>query len=303
MKISVGICTWNRSELLSRTLDSLTRLEIPDGVDWELLVVDNCSTDDTSAVLRSYRDELPLTPLYEERAGKTYALNRAIDAASGDYVVWTDDDVRVAPDWLAAYHEAFVRYPDAGFFGGEVVPDFEGTVPSWLTEGLAAIAGVYAVTRMSEGPVRLDDPHLPYGVNVAFHMDVQRRHRYDPALGRRGESLQCGSETDVIRRALNAGVEGRWWPKARVHHFIPEERQTVEYVRRYFRDHAQTPTHAEAERSRSFLGRPLWAWKEALLYELRYRWNRRRAGPEVWIRDLKHAASAQGRLGFRSSRT
>lgn len=299
MKITVAICTWNRSRMLARTLESLRRARVPDGLEWELLVVDNNSTDGTPSVLDAFEGEgeLPLIPLFEGTQGKTHALNRAVDAASGDYVVWTDDDVRVAEDWLPAWRDAFDRFPGVGFFGGEIVPEFEGGAPGWLREGLPAVAGVYAATRMSEGPVRPDDPHLPYGANLAFRMDVQRKYRYDTRLGRRAGSLQSGSETDVVRRALRDGVEGRWWPGARVHHLIPPERQTVAYLRRYFRDHARTPSHRDSGDARTFLGRPLWAWKEAVLYELRYRWHRWTSGPDVWLGDLKQASSAQGRLG------
>src|SRR3954447_7341754 len=96
-KISVAVCTWNRCESLRRTLEVMTGLKVPDGVDWELLVVNNNSTDATDTVVRSFTARLPVQLLHERIAGLSYARNRAIQAATGDVMLWTDDDVLVEP--------------------------------------------------------------------------------------------------------------------------------------------------------------------------------------------------------------
>src|SRR5690606_2409380 len=105
--LTVAICTWNRSFLLARTLEQLGALIVPPGLRWELLVVDNASSDDTSQVLQGYLGRLPLRVVREERPGLSNARNAAIRAARGEYIIWTDDDVLVAPGWLAAYSDAF----------------------------------------------------------------------------------------------------------------------------------------------------------------------------------------------------
>src|SRR5947209_7995559 len=132
MKFTVAICTWNRASLLARTLEQLTRVEHPAGA-WEVLVVNNDSTDDTERVLDSFADGLPLRRAFEPRAGLSHARNTAVGVATGDYIVWTDDDVLVSAGWLDAYRRAVERWPEAAVFGGPVRPRFEGTPPPWMS--------------------------------------------------------------------------------------------------------------------------------------------------------------------------
>ena len=95
MKISVAICTWNRCQLLRDALQHMARLSIPVGVEWELLIVNNNSTDATDEVARSFAGQLPVRLLFEAKPGKSNALNTAIRQSKGDYILWTDDDTRV----------------------------------------------------------------------------------------------------------------------------------------------------------------------------------------------------------------
>ena len=113
MRITVAICTRNRSSQLQHTLTQMRKLAIPPDVQWELLVVNNSSTDATDSVLTAFAHCLPLRRLFEPTPGKSHALNLAVREASGDYILWTDDDVLVDPDWINGYHEAFLRWPEA----------------------------------------------------------------------------------------------------------------------------------------------------------------------------------------------
>src|SRR5438270_7390140 len=99
MFLTVALCSWNRSELLRKTLEQFTHLEPDKGLDWELIVVDNNSTDDTPNVLAEFVARLPLRALREPAPGKSNAANLAVREARGEYILWTDDDVLVAPDW------------------------------------------------------------------------------------------------------------------------------------------------------------------------------------------------------------
>src|SRR4051812_1329005 len=103
MLVTVAICTWNRAALLDRTLARLRDLRIPPGLSWELLVVDNNCTDETSAVLARHAKHLPLRALHEPKQGHSHARNRAVAEARGDLLLWTDDDVLAHADWLAEH--------------------------------------------------------------------------------------------------------------------------------------------------------------------------------------------------------
>ena len=111
MKLSIVICTWNRSSLLAQTLEQFTRLRVPEHSTWEVLIVNNACTDDTDAVIKRFDGSLPIRRLFEAVAGHTHARNCAIRHATGDLLIWTDDDVLVSEDWLTRYEEAYARYP------------------------------------------------------------------------------------------------------------------------------------------------------------------------------------------------
>src|SRR5689334_14945335 len=133
MLITVGICTFNRAEKLRRTLDSLVAMRVPSDLAWEIVIVNNNSTDYTDDVISEYVRRLPVRCELEPRHGKSNALNRAIDVAKGDYIVWIDDDVLVDAGWLTAYVEAFRRWPDAAIFGGRIIPRYEAPIAKWVT--------------------------------------------------------------------------------------------------------------------------------------------------------------------------
>jgi len=290
----------------------MTSLDVPAGLDWELLVVDNGSTDDTDRVIDSFRERLPLRGLHEPRSGLANARNCAVDGATGEYLVWTDDDATPDAAWLQAYSAAFARWPGAAVFGGRVDAEFEGTPPSWLLRALWRIPGAYAMKDLEPEPKPLDpDLGLPFGVNFAIRLEEQRRHPYDPSLGRRPERPGLsGEETDVISRVLADGGSGWWVPEARVVHHIPRERQTIRHLRRFYAAYGEVTSRADApggdpepagrvkpgtrsETKARLLG-------QACIAEARYRAARIVRPPERWIVSLVASAVAWGR--FRGSR-
>lgn len=92
---SVAICTWNRAALLRQTLENMTKLLIPPGVEWELLVVNNNCSDATDEVIDSFSARLPIRRVFEAKPGLSNARNAAVRQARGEYVLWTDDDICV----------------------------------------------------------------------------------------------------------------------------------------------------------------------------------------------------------------
>jgi glucosyl-dolichyl phosphate glucuronosyltransferase len=297
MRIDVAICTWNRSALLSRTLQRLVEMRVPPDIEWRVLIVNNNSTDATPGVLRTFSTRLPLRDIFEPQPGLANARNRAVRETTADYLVWTDDDVLVDPDWLAAYSRAFATWPDAAFFGGPIEPWFEGTPPRWLEEHWQKVETVFAVRQLGESPLPFDNAHVPFGANCATRVDVQRRFLYDPSLGRRPHSNVGGEETQVIRQMLAAGHTGWWVPDAKVQHFIPRHRQSVRYVRQVVSGVGEV-----WERGRRYgspprpMNRPRLLLKKALAAEARYRWIRLTAPPDVWLARLTEAAKAWGHL-------
>jgi glycosyltransferase involved in cell wall biosynthesis len=306
MDLSVVICTWNRAALLRQTLERMRALQVPAGVTWEVLVVNNACSDDTDAVLATFAELLPVRRLYEPQPGKSYALNRAVAEARGAYLVFTDDDVLVEPDWLAAYLAAFARHPEAAVFGGPIRPWFEGTPPEWLVRTFDRVQFAYAALDLGPTPRQFGGHDLPFGANLAIRTADHRRYRYDTTLGPRPGRALRGEETVLVGRMLADGATGWWVPEARVLHFVPAARQNTRYLDHWYHGWGEyvaavLPSPASANGQRSvgrlrLLGRPLWLWREMIESRVRYAVRRRLSPPEVWIEDLKQAATARGRF-------
>jgi glycosyltransferase involved in cell wall biosynthesis len=299
LSVTTAVCTWNRSASLARTLEQMTGLVVPRDIGWELLIVNNCCTDGTDAVIASFADRLPVRRTFEPRPGLANARNRAVAEASGEYVVWTDDDVLVDSDWLAAYCRAFRRWPDADVFGGPIEPLFEGEPPEWIPRTMDRIGAVYGRQTLGTEPVALSADSVgagPYGGNMAVRRDVQLRFPYDAGLGVSQERYSIGEETEAIRRILSAGSEGWWTPEPRVRHWVPRASQTEAYVRRWMvgcgryialsRDGSVPRTRAQVVR----------AYGRLIHNELAYRARRPFSSPEVWIRNLIQAGFARGSI-------
>ena len=143
--------------------------------------------------------------LFQQRLGLSHARNLAVQEATGRYILWTDDDVAVGPDWLAAYHAAFSRFPDAALFGGPVLPWFAARPPAWLRRAWPQAALYYAIRDCPPEPA-ITPVYVPFGANLAIRTDMQVSHPYDPALGRRGGDLLSGEDAQMVRTITMSGT-------------------------------------------------------------------------------------------------
>jgi glycosyltransferase involved in cell wall biosynthesis len=302
MLITVVICTLNRAPSLGRALESLAAMHLSDGLRWELLVVDNGSTDGTAAVVDSFAHRLPLRREVEPRRGLSHARNRAVDVASGDYVVWTDDDCLIDRGWLAAYADAFQRWPDAAVFGGRIVPRFDPPVPAWLIESRAIVGGAFAERDLGEVAQALDlaGYRIPYGANFAIRATEQRLFRYNPDLGHGSNRGRMGDEHDVIVRILQSGCSGYWIPQAMVEHCIGRDRQTVGYLYRYFMAQGETWSYLREPEApaRMLFDVPRWRWRLLLEQWFRYRFHRLASPASVWTSHLVAYAFTRGEIRY-----
>jgi glycosyltransferase involved in cell wall biosynthesis len=297
MRITVAICTRNRSALLKHALEAMTTLMIPADVEWELLVVNNNSTDTTDEVIRSFAPRLPIRGLVEPRPGLSHARNLAVREATGDYILWTDDDALVPRDWISEYCRAFTRWPEAAVFGGPIEPYFSETPPPWLQEVWPRVANAYGILNFGNSPVALTTEKIPFGGNIAVRSDYQNRYLYDPALGLRPGSTLGGEETTMVRAMLASGATGWWVPTARVRHCLSNDRFTTKYLRRRFFGYGQLLAVMEPDQgSAKLFGKPRWLWRQAIEGEVRYRLGRAFRKPAVWIEPLISASTAWGQL-------
>ena len=127
--ISVIVATRNRREALQQFIDAMGML--PDRPAWELIVVDNGSTDGTNALLATTVRSLPAIIVNEKQRGKSRALNKALKHARGEILLFTDDDVVPDPAWLMGLYKASLDYPNANVFGGRILVNYE-RIPKWI---------------------------------------------------------------------------------------------------------------------------------------------------------------------------
>ncbi len=277
LDLSVVICTRNRADLLDRALGSIHHAHAPAQSRWELLVVDNGSTDRTTDVALSWADRLPLRYLYELEPGLSAARNRAMSEARGRLLVFTDDDVEVDPDWLIAMERARRRWPEAGYLAGRIVPSYEGGRPAWLTDACESLlAGVvirYSPER-GPGPLPPDAPR-PMGANLAFDADALRGvGGFRTDLGRKGTSLVGGEEVAVLDALERAGLHGAYVPGAVVYHHTPRDRLGWEFLHRYFIGVGVAAVRMGHVGGRGRLGPPRWMLRKLLSTGLRYLYAR-----------------------------
>ncbi len=154
--LTVIFATRNGAETLRRTLDGYVQLDHPNQP-WRLIAVNNGSTDDTAAILRSYQNRLPLMVIDEEKPGKNVALNTALDAtlSSADnrpqLCVFTDDDAIPDRDFLTVWAGIGDEQPEHDLFGGQVTAEFTSQPPEWLDRCKAQFAELYAQNQHPDG--------------------------------------------------------------------------------------------------------------------------------------------------------
>ncbi len=233
MTYSVVIATYNRAADLRDTLGSLARLR-PDGA-WEVIVVDNNSTDATREVVASAAAGFPapLRYVFEAEQGRSPALNAGIRLAHGDIIVTTDDDVRVEADWLDRAAAGLARL-GCDYVGGRVLPIWGGPRPVWLSDRGGQHWAVIALLDYGPEPIEFG-ARVPLGVNMAFRRSAfERAGLLDPRTGRKAGTLLGQEVREWCIRARSAGLRGFYVPDLAVQHIIPASRLTKRYFRRWF---------------------------------------------------------------------
>ncbi|NOR71689.1 MAG: glycosyltransferase [Methylomarinum sp.] len=290
LKISIAICTWNRADSLKETLTRLVQLNIPKEVNLNVIVVNNNSTDHTDEVIESFKKLLPITHVFEKKPGVSNARNKAVEVASGDYILWTDDDVLVDKNWLSVYTEYFLNNSDIDVFGGPILPYYEGSPPKWLVNGIDAIRDAFALRNLSSYPIPFipRSEALPFGANFAIKLETQIKYLYSPKLGRQPGNINLlGEETLVINKILDSNKKGLWIPEAIVHHRVPLERQSIKYVSDYFIGKGESIGYVPTGSEKLLFGKPIWLLLQIMKLHFNFLYQRLFLGELYWLQALK----------------
>lgn len=228
--LTIIFATYNGGDTLGQMLQRLCVLT-PPPVAYEILMVNNGSTDTTVEVAQAFVSKLPLKILHEHRRGKNRALNHGLDHARGDLLLFTDDDVLPDTDWLVRVWECAEQQQEVDLFGGRILPHWE-VEPS--DEFLAAVplTAAYGVTpaALAEGPV-------PAGAIWGANMSVRKRvfaqgFRFDEQVGPGPGHYIMGSETEFNLRLVRHGYATWYCPDAIVRHIIFQKETTKKWLKK-----------------------------------------------------------------------
>jgi glycosyltransferase involved in cell wall biosynthesis len=238
--VSVLVCTYNRAELLGRTLTALLDQQVQRQD--EVLVVDNNSKDATAAVVAGFQPRFQAQGLNlryerEPKQGLSAARNRAVSTSTRPLVAFLDDDALPVPGWMAALRQSASEHPLHAGFGGPVHPDFAIEPPGWIRQ--PHLLSLLSVAEPDWPDGDYPGRRSPIGANMAFPRALLGAEPFDVRLGRCGASLVSGEENALFRRLRDRG-RFRFVRAMAVRHHIPEERMTHAWFLARFRAEGET---------------------------------------------------------------
>jgi glycosyltransferase involved in cell wall biosynthesis len=237
--LTLLVCTYNRADDLADLLRTALSQQTDGSFTYEILVVDNNSTDATRRVVDEFvaRGHTNLRYLFEPRQGKSHALNTGLEAIRTPLYTIVDDDFVLPPGWVQRIVDVFRARPDVSFVSGKVLPFWQGTVPSWLNhDHWSAVAladyGDREFEASSGNPVCL--------LACAFRLaDVRAAGGYDTALGVSARQIGGVEDLEILQRLWKSGRKGVYVPTISFQHKVGASRLTKRYHRRWHAGHGR----------------------------------------------------------------
>lgn len=257
LDISAIVCTYNRGGVLKEALARIAAQQAA-GVRYEVIVVDNNSTDDTREVIAALvaASRVPMRYVFERQQGISYARNAGIRAARAPLLAFFDDDVLVTPDWLMKIKQTLDRHTDVDYAGGKVLPQWQAAPPAWLTrDNWAPIA----VQDYGDAPFLLDE--TSDRCLISANLMIRRRALdevgwFRPELQRVKDGIGSMEDQELLERMARAGKRGLYVPEIVVWADVPAARMTKAYHRRWHRGHGKFYAISRSEAfERTALGR------------------------------------------------
>jgi glycosyltransferase involved in cell wall biosynthesis len=220
--------------MLRKSLESVLHQSLVKS-DYEIVVVDNASTDNTAEVIKEFEAKYSpsiIIPVYEPRQGLAYARNTGCERATCRYLAFIDDDCLAEADWLHVLLDSYERIqPSPIGVGGIVTPIYDDRRPKWFKES-------YESDTWGNQPRFLEEGESFTGCNMSFRKEViSKRGGFNVELGMVGENLALAEETELFRRIW--ATEGKdsalyYTPRAVVRHDIDPHKMTVSYQLKRF---------------------------------------------------------------------
>lgn len=257
-KISVVLCTYNNSTSLSLTLKDLAEQVIRNNDEVEVIVVDNNSPDDTAKVVAPYLNHPSITfhYVFEGQQGLSHARNTGLNKASGEYLLFTDDDAAIPSNWISEYlHHIQTNNPDCLFSKIQIL--WDQPKPWWFIDEFTP-----CFVGLDYGNMMLrvtDNTKEFYGKNFCIRKNLLiELGGFDPQLGRKGNNLAAGEETLIYREMISRGDSILYFPSAPVGHRLKPREYDISNIRKLYIDGAYSTYHIATLCARKkVMGKPL----------------------------------------------
>jgi glycosyltransferase involved in cell wall biosynthesis len=278
---SVVVTTYNRAATLRGAVESLLALS-PESPPYELIVVDNNSTDDTRRVVEALVPQSGgrLRYVFEPRQGASHGRNAGAAAARGAVLAFTDDDVRASPGWLVAIDRVFAERPEIAYTGGVIRPIWPAQPPAWLIDWFWS-----PLALIDYGDSAFEVRRIPFRCFVTANMAVRKAAfdavgGFDPRYQHAPGAVTASEDHELQIRLLDAGYRGWYEPSIVMHAEVQPNRLTKAYHRKWAFDHGRavvrmTPPgtlfdgnsgfEPEPAHARHLFGAPLFLYKEPVV--------------------------------------
>ncbi|MDF5717173.1 MAG: glycosyltransferase [Rhizonema sp. NSF051] len=229
VSIDLVICTYNNAALLDRALTAISKQQVPPSVYWNVLVVNNNCTDETSQVVDKYiqSQKIPsLSTVFEPKQGLNHARQCGVENTTGDWIAFVDDDCMLDPDWVAEAAKFAFSHLECGAFGGKVILDWETLPPAYV------LKYGYSFAQQDRG-MSVTQPDCLVGAGLVINrkatLDTQWLSK-QLLSDRIGKKLVSGGDVEIVLRIRSAGYDIWYNPTCKLMHFIPAKRTRHKYL-------------------------------------------------------------------------
>jgi glycosyltransferase involved in cell wall biosynthesis len=247
---------------------------MPDALEWDVVVVDNNSSDQTRRVVESFCQRFPkrFEYYFEPRQGKSFALNSGVRKSKANVIAFVDDDVEVDSNWLNNLTRHLTDGPWSGV-GGRILPEAGFTPPQWMETGDRYSLAPLAVFDRGSVPGELEEP--PFGTNMAFRREMFLKYRgFRTDLGPLpGSDLRHNEDSEFGSRLLAYGERFWYEPAAIVYHSVPQDRIRKEYFLSWWFDKTRADVRQRGipkDSGRVLAGVPIDAYLRITIWSLRW---------------------------------
>lgn len=232
MKVSIVVCTYNRDKYILTCLEHIEK-QTQKKSDFELVIINNNSSDNTDEICRNFIEnnrELKTQYYIEKNAGLSYARNKGIELAKGDFICFIDDDGFMLPNYIENLIKHIDSIPELTAFGGKILPKYESQEPKWMTKWLYPLVSI-----IDKGDTTsfFKNKTYPIGANMGIKKSVfEKIGNFNIHLGRKGSNLIGGEEKDFFYRLKEIGKNIHYFPNTVIYHIIPDNRTTKEFIQK-----------------------------------------------------------------------